>query len=683
MKKLLIALLMLQITANAQVFLGLGASVSKMEFDYLMDKYPTIPNYNENLILVNGNKPATTLEDMLNGKDYFERYVADILNNAEVDPAEVDYIWFMSASLSNNINSLNKDQYVAYEVGLFKQILTLIHQYYPNATVYLSGRGEGYADRHKAPRAEYDYYAVKQITDEGLAILAHPFYLQPWSESYTTDGVHPNEQGLSLAYNYMVDWYTKNTNWFTIKPDTIKPPVFIVNKNNTGFNGQQWFGVFNPATADSTILLNLIPEGEGFTLRFRADKDSNLLNSIELLKQQNELLKRHNRSMQVIYCTDVVYASPQSVVSNVAGLINAGVAIVAVEADNEFYAINPDFNYYRSKFLPIRQMLLQSFPTLPFTIFICPRPYDSNGNGVKDDDDILGGRADHRAWNIEVKNYLITAPAFDGISTHIYLNNRELPSIAIPPTKFIYNYNDDYPTLTAYYQKILSEYEANKSLWQRQIDYLNREFPNKDVYVTEFGITGSDLRNTWATSYIIYDIFTNYYTNFKYLLLHNGFARTNTGIASWPTMKETGNKLFARSDYYMYQSFRSGGYVNADKLYSTSGPTSWMATGSNYNYAIKVSDDDLGATFSFGTEPEAPQICYKDTVVITGYDTILTGYDTTYVTSPLQNETTIVVNGTSVRTVQYWSVEDPILTPIYALEPKYSTITIPIQCKLN
>lgn len=689
-KLLLIALIFTCLFANAQVFLGMGASSSKMEFDYLQQKFPTIPNRNENLILINGNKPSVSLEDMSNDPDrYFDVYVGAILKENNITPDMVDYIWLKTASLRQDIANVPRDDFIQYEVELWNNVLNEVNARFPNATIYLSGRHEGYGmAKHAAPHAEYNYYSVQQICDNGRAIFAHPFFLQTWGENYTLDGVHPNQMALDSAVNYMIRWYSANTDWFLDKPVVIEPDPEPLpspsNKDFTGFNGEHWFTVFNPSSADSMLLLNVIPPGEGFTLRFRADKDSFLIDNTKKLIETDKLLKRNNRQLYVIYTTDVEITLPQIVVDRINELTANRIAVIAVEADNEYYAkarSNFDFSVYKALFLPIRTALLNAYPTLPFLICIPSRPYDSNGNGFKESDDILGGRIDNKKWNDAAAEYLKTAPPFDGIVIHIYQNANELPSLPKAPSPFLYT-PGNYPELTDYYNKILAEYNSTgKALWEKTLDYLNRVFPGRDVYVTEWGITGAEIRNTWATGYIYYDIWMNYADRFKVLLNHNGMARTVAG-AWYPGRSIDNNKgaLTTRVDAFVYEAFRNGGYVNAQYNYSSAGATAWMMERSVPGYEISKVDNNSSGNFSFGSDKNI-EICFKDSTIIIGYDKVIAAVDSTQFSKPVSETVSLNHNGVSSTMIMNYEVTYFEYDTTWREVPITQIIQIPFTCK--
>lgn len=682
--KNIIFILLITNLAQAQVFLGLGASSSKKEFNYLERLYPNLENRNENLILVNGNRGATTLEDMVGDPaNYFDKYVGGILSSQGLQPKDVTYIWLKSASLDNNINTLTQSQYVDYEVGLFNQVLDIINSKYPNVkAIYLSGRHDGYVNQHVAPRAYYNYLAVQEICDNGRAILAHPFYEQQWGENYTSDGVHPNEEGLDLAVNYMIKWYSNNTDWFTNKviepPDTIPT---LTNKDHTGFNGENWFEVFNPASADTMLLLNVIPKGEGFTLRFRADKDSNLIASTERLIAMHNMLKRNNRTVYVIYNTDVHDWQPQLVVSRVKELIDNRIAIIAVEADNEYYSkCDYDWNVYLNKFLPIRVALLNAYPTLPFLICVTGRPLDSNGNGFKDSDDILGGRLDHKKWNDQAAAYLKTAPPFDGVVAHIYNNQRELNSIINIPEQRAYNYTNSYTDLEEYYSTLLAEWEtAGKDHWRKSTAYYNRLFPGR-TWVTEWGIVEAQIRNTYATSSIYYWVWENYYDKYRVFLNHNGMAKSIAGAWYPGRVIDDSRTLTARADAFTYEAFRKGGFINARYLYSSSGSVGWMNERSVAGYEINKVESTKSGNYSFGSELNN-QICFKDTTIVLGYNTVVDSIIETVEIKPVIESTELEHGGVKSTMMIEYEMQFFEYDTIYKQVPITDVIQIPTECE--
>ena len=289
-----------------------------------------------------------------------------------------------------------------------------------------------------------------------------------------------------------------------------------------GFNGTNWFRV--QTLNDISLMVDAAPK-KGFVLRFRADKpylplDEEVQKVIELHNQFDTSSKEFN----VIFTADID-ADENIMFDAIDTLIVAGVNVVCVEAGNEYYSkeqANFDFEYYKQKFEPIRQLLLDHYHEIPFSIFVAPRPKDSN---------ILGGRNDHKQFNDDVAEYMKTAPKKDGVSVHIYYGGNEAPVIIDTLDKQDIKeqeYNEEADT---YYREMYEQSQASE-LWEATINYLDEKFEGIDVWITEFGFNSAGtLKNTLSYATAMFAIWAQWrdYPSIKALCEHNGVSPTNTG----------------------------------------------------------------------------------------------------------------------------------------------------------
>lgn len=330
----------------------------------------------------------------------------------------------------------------------------------------------------------------------------------------------------------------------------------------TGFNGTNWFDVQTPQ--DVIWLKEMLPEGTGFTLRYRADKDGaagaqQLPNVIAL---HNELAAV-GKPLKVIYTATMDPSLEVNIAAvNLAGiqtLMNAGVNVIAVEAGNEEYAQNKfnfDFAAYRAAFEPVFNAIVAVYPSMPFSIFLAPRPRDSDENGVPNSaGDIMGGRSDHRAINEAAISFLATAHPNYAVSVHFYFNGNEVPVTASPVGGVALNPANSYPTLDTYFDDFYHQASAS-NLWSASIDYLNRKVPTRKIYLTEFGYSNAgELKNTLGYSMAMWRVWNQYRGSFEQALMHNGISPSGTGfIFPYSPGKDInqGTTNVRRLDYWLY-----------------------------------------------------------------------------------------------------------------------------------
>ncbi len=433
----------------------------------------------------------------------------------------------------------------------------------------------------------------------------------------------------------------------------------------TGFNGTNWFDVQTPQ--DVVWLKEMLPEGGCFTLRYRADKDG-----AAGAQQLPNVIALHNDLAAVGKHLDVIYtaamdATPAVNLAGLQTLVNAGVNVISVEAGNEEYSQNKfnfDFAAYRAAFEPIYEAIVLEYPTMPFSIFLAPRPRDSDGNGVPNSPgDILGGRNDHKHVNDDAIAFLATAPANYAVSVHFYFNENEVPVSASPVPGLAFNpavFSQDHET---YFDQLYHQALAS-NLWTASIAYLDRVVPGRKRYLTEFGHSNAGaLKNTLGYSMAMWRVWNQYRGNFEQALMHNGISPSGTGfIFPYSPGKDVNQSTtnMRRLDYWLYSMltrvplntpelptsttlngvgtttmfwFSNDGeaytpnisfagcdlqsasitFVQGQYWYSSSGVTEWMNNGTLPNYSIGGTTTLTGATL-----PQIPRRSF-------GYLTLQTG----------------------------------------------------------
>jgi hypothetical protein len=345
-----------------------------------------------------------------------------------------------------------------------------------------------------------------------------------------------------------------------------------------GFNGTNWFRV--QTLSDISLMIDAAPK-KGFVLRFRADKPY-----LPLDEEVQKVIDLHNyfgtssKEFNVIFTADID-VDAQVMFDAIDTLIVAGVNVVCVEAGNEYYSkeqANFDFEYYRQKFDPLRNLLLDHHHTIPFSIFLAPRSSDSN---------ILGGRNDHKGFNDAALEYMSTAPSKDGVSIHIYYGGNEAPIIMEALDKQDIREQEYNEEADVYYQQMYEQSQAS-DLFEATINYLDDKFEGRDVWITEFGFNSAGtLKNTLAYATAMFAIWAQWkgYPSIKALCEHNGISPTNTGcITPVDTdLDEYEGVNAPRTSYFAFQC--------ASNMFDNSYAYPYITLGDTNEVSVSVPDD--------------------------------------------------------------------------------------------
>lgn len=329
----------------------------------------------------------------------------------------------------------------------------------------------------------------------------------------------------------------------------------------TGFNGTNWFEASTAYT--DRLIVGAAPE-KGFTLRFRGDKPETyeiLINEVNALIALKEKFDFAYKELNVIFTASLDTFSYGQTIMAINLLIAGGVKIIAVQAGNEYYSkeqANFEFEIYKAKFEPLRNLIRQVDPYIPFVIFMAPRPKEIAENGT---------RNAHSIWNNQVIEYLKTQPQNDGVSIHLYPDAREIPIVEKNPTKQVVSSDMFSEDLNNYYY-LLAEQSFTISYIDSVLSYLDTYLPERKVYVTEFGIgSPGNLKNTIGYSQAIYNIWIKYVDKFYCLLEHNGVSLSLAGSMSPATKKDDTDVLYIlpgdvlttvpRLSFFTYKLFNS------------------------------------------------------------------------------------------------------------------------------
>lgn len=670
------------------VYLSLGASSPKKEFTMLQSMYPTFSDKNNKLKLVNGCVGGKSWEDISIGWDSYINTALTNLSAQGLTANDVSVIWFKSDALSNNINTLTQEEYLAYAQSYAIDCINKIAQEFPNCKIiYLSGRHWGKdGSVHAEPRAYYNQLVTKQLVQkriEGavsispLIVWAHPFYTgspdelgisansfnHTWQLSDMSDDVHPTQDAQIRIVNYIHDWFIDEPGkyWFTNQNYSEPQDTVIEFKGaheNVSFHWQNGFDpVYTAQDYKDIVELG----GKELPFRFRVfdDKLDSVTREIDIdgiydLLILNDTLNANGITLSGVFCVDY-QLDVNTLIEYIDMFKTFGVKIIAIEGDNEAYS-KLTWEQYIAYIKPMRDALLVAYPDLPFLYPSAGRPSDSDNNGIlKSPGDILGGRSAHKVWNDKLAIHISTAPPIDGIVTHLYPNQYEMAESSQVPMEVVFYYTVFNQEMENYYNDVISETQNAVVHYQKTFDYLSWRFPNRDIYVTEFGTPTESMRNSIAFSNYIWTVLNQFHGKAKYWFFHNGFSPTTAGskYSSRRTDTETGN--LRRTEWYTIQMFRNmpenavpytygnspdfylpsnvsylGGFYN----YSGSGNSMWMTKESKAGYVI----DGIHTADFF------PQNSFGYSVVISPEDTIHEPTCDTIVTQTTKDS--LIIKGT-------------------------------------
>lgn len=322
-----------------------------------------------------------------------------------------------------------------------------------------------------------------------------------------------------------------------------------------GFNGENWFDAMDSISAQ--WVLDAIPDGESFTLRFRADKDDFNPEDVDSLIDFHNQFESEGKTLHVIYCINIKSTDANLQFERLKKAIDAEVNVIAVEFGNEVYSgqqANFDFNLYKTWFEPVKNLIQAEYPFMPMLVFLAPRAKDSG---------VLGGRNDHKTFNDAAIAY-INSKANLHPTVHIYLNGNECPVTSTPITSVEYTKGVLYPELETFYNTLISQASAQfTNLWEFTLDYIKDRCPGKELHITEWGFDNyGDIKNTLGTGVIAWKIWNTYGKDERIttLLQHNGISMAAPGmIFPVNTKKDTPSEGLnkRRVDYWLYKLYRS------------------------------------------------------------------------------------------------------------------------------
>lgn len=601
-----------------QVFLGLGASNSKLEFEELIRRYKLRPDQNPDLVLVNANRGSQNVVKTVNQWPDYEIYIDTQLAAAGVSASDVTFIWLKTDDTSGKIDRMTKDEYLAYLESNMTAAINLIKAKFPNAEIMLTGRHDGYEVPHITPRAQYNDIVCQKLV--GLDVIFGPsFYHQcvtgEWDITCVqNDGVHPNEKGLKVACDLLENWLVDSTDWYVVTDDTEEPapvqPIYSAAdkpRHTIGFHwGPHAFDMVYTDAEYSKIVELAGGAGSTLPLRFRvlSKGDGSLgidSSAIPEMFYFLEKIRFEGIRIQGVLC---IYEALtyEAIDTYIQGFIVRGMEITAFEIGNECFSQYNTFAEYMSVAEALVDSLDAIHPGIPIIFPMAGRPIDSDLDGVPGEaDDIITSRdigQKHADWNNALAEWLKTQPEWFGIAPHIYPNQREFVNSPNIPMNQVVIDGEDNQALTNFFTGFILEIPNAIAHYRKTLWYINEKFPGRPVYVTEFGTPQAELRNTLAFSSYLWAVFTDIVSIGildapceVYWYFHSGISSASSG-SYYPAKKniDTGTGLISRLEWDVISLWRNAPDIEegaqtyyfgfSGKVYDGRGYSLFMADGS-------------------------------------------------------------------------------------------------------
>lgn len=343
---------------------------------------------------------------------------------------------------------------------------------------------------------------------------------------------------------------------------------------------------------------------------------------LEKLEQQNQEpqsylynlgeLKKEFPQMEIVWKANIVTGSLDSAKKSFESVYSVFPFSKCVMG-NEVYSkgnFSFDFRAFLVKAEPLIDWIRKNYPNVKIAIPFAPN--------LK--------RKDHTRWNNDLISFAKTTTKVDAVDVHIYLTEDDLIEAfkLYPSEKYIFDPNQDYPNLKNCFDEFCEEYQTN-DLWDYTLDYIEKNLPNQEIWMTEFNTKpSSNFNNSLGNAGFIFSRFMNYSHRVKVLCVHNMVAPDIYGIISrtnnFDIDKTTKNNR--RSGYY------------AMKLASEALQYNKRQVLSNYQEVFENTcfyyDNTLGNTNNFEISPFKPTsggIGNEITKVITGYLQSFNNYD--------------------------------------------------------
>jgi hypothetical protein len=316
-------------------------------------------------------------------------------------------------------------------------------------------------------------------------------------------------------------------------PFTIRVPGGAISKFHDPYNVRSGWGMSEASVRHWFEQDGFDEDGQGLDkwLRKTAEQpDHSYLD--DLIALQKEFPK-----MQVLYVLNVLNSTPEANMQAIRYLMQNGVHISGVEAGNEIYGKYGSFSEYIQDFEPIFEKLDKEFPGIK--------------KGL-----VAGANLDRQQlvrWNNDLAAY---TGDYDAVIIHYYYTARELgESYKMLDAKVKYVPGTYYDMLDKAFTSALASMNS-QDLIGKGLDYAERQFPGKKIWITEWNTKPSDkLNNTLLNAAWQFSELQRHRNRVEYFLVHNGVSPDKYGLISRSNNKFDSEKsaLIRRTGFWSMQ----------------------------------------------------------------------------------------------------------------------------------
>lgn len=326
------------------------------------------------------------------------------------------------------------------------------------------------------------------------------------------------------TYQWLKDWN---------QPFTIRVPGGAISKFHNPYNVRKGWGMTEENVKEWYKTVGFDEDGEGLDKwlgKVNAQPDHSYMDDlIEMQKQFPD--------MQVLYVLNVLNSTTEANMEAIRYLVSHGVHIVGVEAGNEVYGKYASFSEYIADFKPIFDALSKEFPDIRKGLVA--------GANIK--------RKAFVKWNEDLADY---KGDYDAVILHYYYTVKELEDVySMIPDKLSYDPNTYYSNLDQAFQRAFKEM-MEKKLIETGLNYANKTFPGKKIWITEWNTKPSEkLNNTIANGAWQFNQMVALRNRVEYFLVHNGVSPDKYGLISRANSKYDTDKTknIRRIGYYAFQ----------------------------------------------------------------------------------------------------------------------------------
>lgn len=316
-------------------------------------------------------------------------------------------------------------------------------------------------------------------------------------------------------------------------PFTIRVPGGSISKFHDPYNNRNGWGMSKSSVENWYNTVGFDEDGQG------KDKWLRKVNEQPDHSYMDDLiaLQKTFPNMQVLYVLNVLNSTADANMNAIRYLVDNGVNIVGVEAGNEVYGKYKSFSEYVADFEPIFKMLAKEYPQIKTGLVA--------GANLQ--------RKELVKWNDALADY---KGDYDAVIIHYYYTARELKeAYDMIPEKLQYQPGQYYANLDQAFQ-VAFKTMMEKKLIEKGLDYAEKQFKGKSIWITEWNTKPSDkLNNTIANAAWQFDQMVSLRNRIEFFLIHNGVSPDKYGMISRRNAKYDSEKtdLVRRTAFWAFQ----------------------------------------------------------------------------------------------------------------------------------